>query len=83
MLEFLMFFISDNKRHLMAGVLLLFALFAFAQTQQNKTDKRCFISTPPKNKSHFNTGFKYFSILLRYDEQVIFEKMLENSYGKD
>ena len=50
-----------------------------AQNQLNKTDKRCFISTLPKNKSHFNTGFKYFSMLLRYDEKVIFDKMLKNT----
>lgn len=50
-----------------------------AKDQLNRFDKCCFISTPPKNQSHFKTGFKYFSMLLRYDEKVIFDKMLKNT----
>ena len=43
--------------------------------QLNRLDTICLISTPPKNKSHFQTGFKYFSMLLRYDEKELYKRL--------
>lgn len=42
-----------------------------AQNYLNELNKTCYISTPPKNKSHFKAGFRYYSMLLRYDEKEI------------
>ena len=51
-----------------------------ARSQLNETDKNCVISIPPKNKSHFNTGFRYFKMLLRLDENEIYKRFLDNSF---
>ena len=49
-----------------------------ARNELNKTDTICFISSPPKNRSHFRTGFKYYSMLLRYDEKEIFKRLQQH-----
>ena len=48
------------------------------QMQLNSNMKNCFISTPPKNKSHFKTGFKYFALLLRYDEKELYKRLQQH-----
>lgn len=50
-----------------------------AKWQLKGIDYNCIISTPPKEKSHFQTGFKYFKMLLRLDEKELYERLLENS----
>ena len=50
-----------------------------AQNMLNGNDDNVVICNPPKNKAHFKTGFKYFYMLLRQDEQVLFEKLYLNS----
>ena len=48
-----------------------------AKQHLNKKNKFCIICNPPKNKSHFKTGFKYFAMLLRLDEKCLYNKLLE------
>lgn len=50
-----------------------------AQQKLNKNNQNCFINKPPKNKSHFKTGFKYFAMLLRLDEKELYDKLLETA----
>ena len=49
-----------------------------ARDQLNELDTICFISTPVHNKSHSNTGFKYYSMLLRFDDRELYERMRKN-----
>lgn len=50
-----------------------------AQQKLNNNNQNCFINKPPKNKSHFKTGFKYFEMLLRLDEKELYDKLLETA----
>ena len=50
-----------------------------ATKQLNEANVCCYISTLPKNQSHFKTGFKYFAMLLRFDEKDIYDKLMQTA----
>lgn len=51
-----------------------------AYNQLNEEGEQCIVSIPPKEKSHFQTGFKYYKMLLRLDEQELYQKLLKTCY---